>query len=203
MNRIALVCAAIIGLAGGIAVSLVNSQPKLTALKSGTLLEPPREIASFTLTNETARFDNESLIGQWQLVFFGFTRCPDICPTTLQLLVDARNDLSATFDRSQLPEIILVSVDPQHDTPSRLAAYSEFFDPSVRGVVGSEDELARFSRNLGVLYQRIPLEDGDYTMDHTGAVIAINPQGEWAAVFSPPLRRSALVSDLELLLGDT
>jgi len=184
-------------------VSLVNSQPKLAALESGTLLEPAREIASFTLTNETTRFDNESLIGQWQLVFFGFTRCPDICPTSLQLLVDARNDLSATFDRSQLPEIILVSVDPQHDTPTRLADYTEFFDPSVRGVVGSEDELARFSKNLGVLYQRIPLEDGDYTMDHSGAVIAINPQGEWAAVFSPPLRRSALVSDLELLLGDT
>ncbi len=202
MNRIALVCAAIIGLAGGIAVSLVNSAPEPVVLESGTLLDPPREIASFTLTNKATRFDNESLIGQWQLVFFGFTRCPDICPTTLQLLVDTRNDLSAKLERSQLPEIILVSVDPQHDTPARLADYTEFFDPSVRGVVGSEEELARFSKNLGVLYQKIPLEDGDYTMDHSGAVIAINPQGEWAAVFSPPLRRNALVGDLELLLGD-
>lgn len=183
-------------------MSLVNSAPEPVVLESGTLLDPPREIASFTLTNKATRFDNESLIGQWQLVFFGFTRCPDICPTTLQLLVDTRNDLSAKLERSQLPEIILVSVDPQHDTPARLADYTEFFDPSVRGVVGSEEELARFSKNLGVLYQKIPLEDGDYTMDHSGAVIAINPQGEWAAVFSPPLRRNALVGDLELLLGD-
>ncbi|MEM6820106.1 MAG: SCO family protein [Pseudomonadota bacterium] len=203
MNRIALVCAAIIGLAGGIAASLLNSKPEPTVLAAGTLLEPPREIASFALTSGTTRFDNDSLVGQWQLVFFGFTRCPDICPTTLQLLVDARGDLSAQLEASQLPEIVLVSVDPEHDTPARLRDYTEFFDPTVRGVVGSDEELAAFSKNLGVLYQKIPLENGDYTMDHSGAVIAINPEGEWAAVFSPPLRKTALVNDLKQLLGDS
>ncbi|MEL7310476.1 MAG: SCO family protein [Pseudomonadota bacterium] len=200
MNRILVICAGLAAFAVGIAVGIVTRSPSTVELESGTLLDPPRAIAPFQLGQSPSVFSNDNLNGHWQLLFFGFTRCPDVCPTTLQLLSNAREALAADFDAADLPKITLVSVDPEFDTQERLNKYTEFFGPGVQGVVGEPDQLQAFSQDLGVLYKKIPLANDDYTMDHSGAVIVIDPEGRWRAVFSPPLRQQTLTDDLQLLI---
>ncbi|MEL7024605.1 MAG: SCO family protein [Pseudomonadota bacterium] len=201
MNRFLVICAGLAAFVAGIAVGIVTRDSTPTELTSGTLLDPPRLIAQFELGQGDQRFDNQSLQNRWQLMFFGFTRCPDVCPTTLQLLSDARAALADTLDPADVPDIVLISVDPEHDTPERLAQYTEFFGPGITGVVGSEDQLQPFSEDLGILYKKIPLANDDYTMDHSGAVIVVDTRGQWRAVFSPPLRRQDLIDDLNVLIG--
>jgi protein SCO1/2 len=201
MNRIAFLCAGIVAFAAGITVGLLNRNAPPVELSSGTLLEPPRAIAPFEMGAPTGAFTNDDLEGQWSLLFFGFTRCPDICPTTLQLLADARGVLAAELPESDLPRIVLVSVDPGFDTEERLNNYTKFFGPAVKGVVGTPAQLAAFSEDLGVLYQKVPLGDEGYTMDHTGAVIVVSPQGQWRAVLSPPFDRDTIVNDLKRIIG--
>lgn len=200
MNRFVIVCLAIGAFGAGVLASRWNTPSEPPSIESGTYLSPPRAIAPFQLGDGATGFSSDDLKGRWHLVFFGFTRCPDICPTTLQLLADARAELARSVDADRLPRVVLVSVDTEYDTPERVANYVEFFGDGIHGVVGSAEQLERFAQDLGALYQRVPLGDDDYTMDHTGAVIAINPAGQWQAVLSAPLRRTAVIDDLRLLI---
>lgn len=171
------------------------------APKIATVLEPPREIAPFSLTGtEQPVWNNAALRGQWTLLFFGFTRCPDICPTTLQMLAGARERLIGTLADDSLPGIVLISVDPEHDDLETLRRYSQAFGDGVSAARGDAAALQAFSQDLGILYQRIPLEEGDYTMDHSAAVLLIDPDSQLRAVFSPPLRSDAIAADLEQII---
>lgn len=200
MNRFVVVCLAIGAFGAGVLASRWHAPTEPPSIESGTYLSPPRAIRPFQLGDGATGFSSDDLQGRWHLVFFGFTRCPDICPTTLQLLADARAELAQSVDPDRLPTVVLVSVDTEYDTPERVADYVEFFGDGIHGVVASAEQLERFAQDLGALYQRVPLGDDDYTMDHTGAVIAINPTGQWQAVLSAPLRRTAVIDDLKLLI---
>lgn len=184
----------------GIAIGVARQTPVAVALSAGTLLTPPREIAPFSLQSlDDATLDNQDLRNQWTLVFFGFTHCPDVCPTTLQLLADVREQLDPAAKR-QL-NIMLTTVDPARDDPETLATYASYFGEQITGVTGEATAIARFATDLGIVYKRIELKpDGEYTMDHSGAVLLVDPQAQLRAIFSPPLSRNAIAADLAQLI---
>ena len=198
MSKPLLAAAAALAFAGGIAAGLLLRSEPIT-LETGTLLDPPRAVAPFNLQGTgPATLDATSMSEQWSLVFFGFTRCPDICPTTLQLLSSARERIEANGVTP--PRILLVTVDPEYDTVERLTAYAQYFGKGITGATGTPDAIAAVAGDLGIVYQRVPLEGDDYTMDHTGAVLLIGPDLSLRAVFSPPFDVPTLARDLTAIL---
>ena len=199
MKRLLLVLAALVAFAGGIGVGIWLRADVVT-LETGTLLDPPRAVAPMAL--DTTHGDADPLgDDRWSLLFFGFTRCPDICPNTLTILSDAQQRI----DEADVtpPRIVLISVDPDYDTVDRLADYVAYFGTDVVGATGTEAAIAAVARDLGIVYRRVPLDDDDYTMDHTSAVLLIDPARQLRAVFSPPLRGDTLASDLIAALSLT
>nr|WP_299598005.1 SCO family protein [uncultured Microbulbifer sp.] len=149
-------------------------------------LERPRILDEFDLVADTGSvFKTTELEGRWTLVFFGFTHCPDVCPTTLSTL----NNFYQTLDddtRSDT-DVLLVSVDPQRDKPEQLHDYVRYFNPDFYGVTGEFLNLKRFANQLNVPFNKVPLEDGNYTVDHGSQVVLINPRGHYHGFFKAPL----------------
>jgi protein SCO1/2 len=171
---------------------------RLTApleLDSGTVLPDPRPIGEFALLDQRGRpFGPAALEHRWSLVFTGFTHCPDLCPTTLAFLASLR---------SQIPgrklQIVFVSVDPERDTPEAIASYLAHFDPGFVGVTGASADIERFTKALGVAQVRNPGVGGEYTVDHSAALVLIDPKVRVAGYFLPPHDGRALAADLQRL----
>ena len=196
MNRILLLSLAVlIGLgAGFLAWQSTSDEPP--AIETATLLPAPLELPEFSLTDQDGNpADRRFFEGQWDLVFFGFTHCPDICPVTLQTLAAARRQLEENGMR-ELPRIVLVSVDPERDSPGTLKTYVEYFGDDVAGLTGSEDALRVLTDGLGIFFQRMASDDENYNVDHSAVVLVLNPAGQFTALFSAPHRPSAFVNDL-------
>jgi protein SCO1/2 len=151
------------------------------------LLKTPRIIKPFELVDEDNQpFTLQQLEGKWTLAFFGFTYCPDICPTTLATLKRFKDFMgdSKYMDDTQ---VLLVTTDPARDTPDKLNEYLEFFDPEFKGVTGDFMALQSFATNLNAAFTKVPLKNGDYTIDHTANVVLINPYGHYHAFFKSPI----------------
>ena len=118
-------------------------------------------------------------IGRPALVFFGFTWCPDVCPTTLSDISGWLEDLGTDADRLT---VALISVDPERDTPEVLESYLVNFDPQIIGLVGPADQITRIATDFRVTYRRVPRDDGDYTMDHTAGVFLFYADGRFASI---------------------
>jgi protein SCO1/2 len=194
---------AIVAVAAGmlLARALTMRAPQATraALASGTMLTPARPLPEFAFVDHAGQpFGPDRLHGRWSLLFFGFTSCPDVCPTTLGLLAQVEKQLS-DLPPEERPQVVLVSVDPQRDTPEQLASYVKFFSPSFIGVTASQASIKEFTRSMGVPVAIKPTGEGRYTVDHSAAVFAIDPAGEWRALFSPPHSPDALAADLRRL----
>jgi protein SCO1/2 len=207
MNRrqsIALISFAIVAVVIGALLAqrvLVSRVTQPLVLASGTLLQPARELPVFSLVDQDNQpFDVGRLRGQWSFLFFGFANCGDICPVTLALLASANKSLADLPARNQA-QLVFVSVDPRRDTPAALKSYVGNFDPKMLGVTGEQSNVDAFTKSLGVPSGTRLLENGNYAVDHSGAVLAINPQGQFAALFSPPLRVDLLAADMRQLIG--
>lgn len=118
-------------------------------------------------------------IGRPVMVFFGFTWCPDVCPTTLSDISLWLEELGADADRLV---VALITVDPDRDTPEVLADYVGNFDPRIIGLTGSAEQVAEAAADFRVKYARVPRDDGDYTMDHTAGVFLFHPDGRFASI---------------------
>lgn len=166
--------------------------------RQATLLPELRTLPSFELTDQQGnRFDNRRLLGKWTLLDFGYTHCPDICPTTLAEL--AQVDQLLNQSPSNPPhQIAFVSVDPARDTPERLAEYVAYFDPAFIGVTGSDEALRALTRPLGILYEKVKTTDSamDYVMDHSASIVLLDPQGRYRALFSPPHDAAIMAQDI-------
>jgi protein SCO1 len=183
--------------------ALVNraEDSRATALVTGTLLDPPRPLPSFSLVDQANRaFDNERLRGRWSYLFFGFTNCPDVCPTTLRMLAQTEQSLS-DLPPAERPQVILVSVDPKRDTPQQLVSYLKFFNPAFIGLTGEQEALDAFTRQLGVPVAITPTDNGNYTVDHSAAIFLIDPSGAMRALFSPPHSPTSLADDYRRILS--
>lgn len=154
----------------------------------------------FSLIDQTGRATTErDLLGKPSVIFFGFTYCPEICPTTLANLTAWMTALGP--DAAKL-NVIFVSIDPERDTPAVLRRYLSSFDRRIRGLTGSAPRIAQIAREFHVYYQRVPLEGGGYTMDHSSAIYLIDAHGRFGGVmtFQTP-QKSALVRLRGLIAG--
>ncbi|NGX16837.1 SCO family protein [Wenzhouxiangella sp. XN24] len=163
------------------------------SLQHARLADPPWSIETFELVDHTgASFSRDDLEGRWTLLFSGFTHCPDICPATLGILETAQQE----FDRSPPFRTVFVSVDPERDTPERLAEYLAWFNEDWIGVTGERDQLERLLGSLQMAHVRVPTGKGESTFDHATAVALIDAQGRMAAYWRPPFDAAMLREDL-------
>jgi protein SCO1/2 len=171
--------------------------------QSATVLPSPMELPDFSMLDQDARpFTRASLEDSWNLLFFGFTNCPDVCPATLQRLTAARSRLLATgLAESELPGIILISVDPERDSPEILKSYVANFGENIVGLAGNASELEKLTKRLGIFHAKSAGPHGGYNVDHSSAVLLINTDAQFHALFSPPYTVDDLVHDLPLILA--
>lgn len=196
MNRKTIILVLIAGLIAAtlgllLGQRLASSEPPEI---SGLLYPEPRPVPQFELVDGSGeRFTREDLRGHWSWLFFGFTHCPDVCPTTLTTLDRA---LQAIPEGKPQPEVLFVSVDPQRDTADKIGAYVEYFNPDFRGVTGSQTQIEALTRALGIAYSYTPIEGSDnYTVDHTAAILLTDPDGRVVAVFTTPHKAQPLARD--------
>jgi cytochrome oxidase Cu insertion factor (SCO1/SenC/PrrC family) len=155
---------------------------------------------AFTLTDNTGkRVTDQDYRGRYTLVFFGYTSCPDICPAGLQLMAGALDKLGAKAERITP---IFISVDPQRDTPEKLAAYVKNFDPRLVGLTGTPDEIAAVAKAYKVYYAKVPSKErpDDYTMDHTSIIYVMDPKGEFVTHFTPSTSVDEMAAKLNKIL---
>tara|TARA_R110002049_G_scaffold37818_8_gene118361 strand:- start:110 stop:754 length:645 start_codon:yes stop_codon:yes gene_type:complete len=150
------------------------------------VFETPRDLGEFALVDHHGEaFDPASLEGQWSLVFFGFTHCPDICPTTMSFLNQFVTSLEGT--EAEDTQVVMVSVDPARDTVEQLAAYVPYFNPEFTGVTGDFLDIHRFATALNTPFRKVPGEGDDYQVEHSANVALINPRGDYHGFFKSPL----------------
>ena len=155
------------------------------------LFEAPRPIPDLQLTSSTGNpWGKADLEGQWNLLFFGYTFCPDICPTTMAELRQLTLGLPDA-DRQRL-QVTMISVDPHRDTPEQLSRYLGFFDAGFKGATGEPDELARLAQAMSVAYIEPDTSEDNYLVDHSGQVVMVDPAGRYVGFIRPPLRPALL-----------
>ena len=167
----------------------------------------PKPLTAFVLTDhKNLAFDLASLNGKWSFLFFGYTHCPDVCPTTLAVLASVRANLALSAVGAENIQFVFVSVDPNRDTAGKLRQYVNFFDPAFLGVTGDNAQIANLAGQLGAVYQvMITPGTDDYPVYHTPAVFLLDPQSRYHALFPPPLdaeaisRRFMIVRELQAL----
>jgi protein SCO1/2 len=194
-SRLITVALAVAAAVLGLAAASFLLRPATFEIKSGTLLAQPRQLPEFSLLGDNGQpFTLASLQGHWTILFPGFTTCPDVCPTTLAFLKNLTGKLSTEGHHFN---VVFLSVDPDRDTPDRLASYVHFFNPSFVGVTAKEPELARFTQMMGIAYAKAPgSTPQNYTMDHTAALILVDPKGRITAYFTPPHHMDVMSADL-------
>jgi len=196
----ALVCA--VGIAG-VAASLLWHRPVAAVdLTTGTFLTPSRALPDFSLIDQESRnFGAANLRGHWSLMFFGYTNCPDFCPTTLTALAAMNKRLRAAKSPAP-PQVIFVSVDAKRDTPAQLAKYVPYFDPEFVGLTAADQPgIEAFAKKLGVAVVIQPASDGNYTVDHSGAIFVLNPDGRLTAILTGPFSVDALQADFQRIVA--
>lgn len=197
-GRIALV---VIIMIAAVAAGLIASRAMIDRtqdLRAAQLFPTPRALNDFQM--ETAAGDPFTLAdleGRWSLMFFGFTNCPDVCPDTLAMLAQSMEQLRL-MRRETLPQVVFVSVDPDRDHGELLADYVSWFDPEFVAVTGGEEQLQALTRQLGIVYWRETPDEqtGFYNVDHSAAVLIIDPQGRLHGRFGHPLVPEDVVADL-------
>lgn len=148
------------------------------------IFDTPRRFSDFQLIDDHGQsFTREDLQGKWSLLFFGFTQCPDICPLTLLDLSRLMPELPEEI--AEETQVILVSLDPARDTPEVLTEYVAAFNKDFIGVTGEFLTLRRFANELNVAFAKVTQGD-DYTVDHSGNIVLINPMGDYHGFFKPP-----------------
>lgn len=153
----------------------------------------------FTLTAPDGKpFTLANLGGKPFAVYFGFTRCPDVCPTTLSRLALLRGKLGAAGNRFA---ILFVSVDPGHDTPQSVGEYVKLFGTPIIGLTGSEEQLKPVEKAYGVYVNKVPQPGGDYTVDHSSAVLLMDGSGHLADIISHDEPEATALAKLKALAG--
>lgn len=185
-------CLVFVAIVLGMFVYSVTRTPVLSdeqLRQRGVLIfDVPREIAPFELTTDSGEpFTLDDLRGHWSFVFFGFTHCPDVCPTTMASLARARRKLAEAY-----PELVsqfqgvLVSVDPERDDPETLRRYVDAFSPDFIGARGTLAATAGLADQVNVAFAKVPAPDGGYQVDHSAQLVIVNPRGHYHGLAKMP-----------------
>ena len=163
------------------------------------LLHEPKALPDFALVDGDGKpLTRGSLYGHWTLLYFGYTHCPDACPTTLATLALFMHGLSGV----EPPQVVFISVDPKRDDVKLLKGYTAYFHPSFTGATGSLDQLQALASPLGAVFSFGPTDkSGNYSVDHSVAVFLVDPEGRESAVFSPPFDPGRMAEDYRAILA--
>ena len=177
-------------------------------------------LTDFKLTNHRlGEYGIENTRGKWSLFFFGYTHCPDVCPTELFMMAEMMRAIEK--DPSVLvqpPQVVFVSLDPQRDTPESLQQYAAFYHASFIGITGSQSSVDELSKEMGVFYERVYHRNGDvltldseedvpeelkdsYLINHSASIFLLNPAGDLHAIFAPPHDPNRMIRDLAVIQG--
>ena len=167
------------GLAGLALLAAMALSGTLAVLKhqreTPAVVAAPAVGGPFRMTDQEGRaFTEANLKGRPTAMFFGFTYCPEVCPTTL---LDLTNWVGRMGERADRLNVVFVSIDPERDTPTQLKTYLSSFDPRIRGLSGTVEDTAAMAALYKVHYQKIPVEGGPYTMDHSSMIYLFDAQG--------------------------
>lgn len=190
INQILFAAVAAVSLAAGYWFSQTSQTDNLPAIPNdfeATVFPEARDLIPFKLIDQDEQpFTPDTLKQKWSLLFFGFTHCPDVCPTTLKVLQDFWRELPA--DVRAKTQVVFVTVDPNRDTPAIIKEYVQFFEPSFLGVTGNLGQITAFTRSIGILYEYVRKGEGknNYGVNHSAQIILIDPQARLRAVFPPP-----------------
>jgi protein SCO1/2 len=153
----------------------------------------------FHLVDQNGKpFTEANLKGKWHLVFFGYTHCPDTCPTTLNELSLAMDKIGKKRDEV---DVVFVTVDPERDTPEVLKSYVQSFDAPIVALTGTPDEVAQAAKAYRVFYAKHTRADGGYDMDHSAVIYIMDPQGRFTATLTPDASADAMAQRLGKLLS--
>lgn len=187
----------------GIATLIILAVLAITWLRPpelhGTVLQAPDLPSDFRLINDQGEsVQLRDLQGKWTLLYFGYTFCPDICPTTL---ADLKAMNAALGDKADDAQVIFVTLDPERDTPERLDAYLNAFDPSFMGLTGTLEAIDAAATEFGVFYQKHITEGASgYLIDHTSTVNLIDPKGYVRMVFPYGVSGADIAADLKYFM---
>jgi len=182
--------------AGSLAVGLIVVLWLLGGLR--TVTAPASIGGPFKLTDQTGQIVTEkNLQGRPTLIFFGYTHCPDVCPTSLFEMSEVLRAMGKDADRVNA---YFISVDPQRDTSAVMKDYLTSFDPHLKGLTGDPETVAKVLSEYRVYAKKIPLKDGDYTMDHTALIYLMDRDGRFVAPFNLKQTPEAAAADLKRYL---
>ena len=193
---IAIVFAALLVVAAGVLLGLaIRETPKGAA---GTALANMIG-GPFHLIDQNGKpVSDADLKGKWQLVFFGYTHCPDACPTALNEMALALDQLGEKRGEIQ---VVFITVDPDRDTPDVMKSYVQSFDAPIIALTGSPDAVAQAAKAYRVYYAKHPRADGDYDIDHSAVIYVMNPEGRFTATFTPDSTADAIAQRLQKLIS--
>lgn len=171
-----------------------DSYPRLIPDHAMTVFVDPKSLQEFVLVDQHhVTFDLTRLKGKWSFLFFGFTHCPDICPSTLASLSQLQEQITKGINGTKNVQFVFISVDPERDTAIKLKQYTDYFDPSIIGVTGTELELRNLTQQLDAHFEIEAAQDkNNYQVYHTSAIFLINPQSQYVASLTPPFDISTL-----------
>lgn len=163
-------------------------------------IDPPRQLAEFKLIDDTSKiFLPEEFAGKWNILFFGFTYCPDICPLTVKQMSDVKKSLGEYSDNLRF---FLVSVDPDRDQPENLRVYLDNFDKNFKGLTGEIDQIYKFSTQVNApFFPVVNSPEPNYTVDHSGSLVLISPEAKYAGFFRAPHDTDKITKALASLLN--
>ncbi|MGV8923139.1 MAG: SCO family protein [Thermomonas sp.] len=186
------------GLFGPLTTGTTTAAP-LPAVSSITLMSTPRVLPAFSLQqSDGTAITGDELRGHWTVVFIGFTHCPDICPTTLAELNGAQKQWAALPEATR-PRVLFVSADPERDTPKITGDYAHAFNADSLAATAPLPQLQAFTRSLSLVFMKVPGPSGDaadYSIDHSAALVVLDPQARMAGVITPPFDPKAIAADL-------
>ena len=193
---VAIVFAGVLVIAAGVLLALALRETPRGA--AGTALASAIG-GQFQLIDQNGKpFSDANLKGKWHLIFFGYTHCPDACPTAL-------NEMSLALDRLGIKRdevgVVFITVDPERDTPDVLKSYVQSFDAPIVALTGSPEAVAQAAKAYRVFYAKHPRADGDYDMDHSTVIYVMNPEGRFTATFTPDSSADAIVQRLQKLIS--
>ena len=213
----------------GILLSLVfliegceqSSKPPVT--ESAFILPEAATIVDFELSHDVkGRYSNDNTLGKWSLLFFGYTHCPDVCPTELFMLaemmrgIEKAPSINGEISKVETPQVVFISVDPNRDTPKNLQQYAAFYHPGFMGVTGEQSMINRLTESIGVFHERVYYYDGkqlalddagsspegaesSYLINHSASIFLVDPAGKLHAIFTSPHNPETMIRDLAVI----
>jgi protein SCO1/2 len=180
------------------AVALAGAQGAARAADPVPPADPPRIGGHFSLTAaDGTEVTDRSFPGKWLLLYFGYTFCPDACPTALNTIAEALDELGPLAERIQP---IFITVDPERDTPSVMAQYVEAFHPRLVGLTGSAAQIAAAAKDFHVFYQVRQLGNEEYAIDHSSYIYVIDPDGRVVELVTGDLPGHPVAAELQRLI---